>query len=77
MSIVPNATPGQQALELSRGTKYEAGIKTEFLDGKLSATLAADEITKTNVVTTYQTNSDFSIAAGEVKSQGIELDIAG
>lgn len=29
MSIVPNATPGQQALELSRGTKYEAGIKTE------------------------------------------------
>lgn len=79
-SFVPNNTnaiPGQQALEPSRGTQYEAGIKTEFLDGKLSATLAAYEITKTNVVTTDPSNSDISIAAGEVKSRGIELDIAG
>ncbi|MBW4550732.1 MAG: TonB-dependent siderophore receptor [Aphanocapsa sp. GSE-SYN-MK-11-07L] len=60
-----------------RGTQYEVGIRAEKLDGKLSATLAAYEITKSNVATVDFDNSDFSIAAGEVKSRGIELDIAG
>ncbi len=39
--------------------------------------MAAYEITKTNVATTDPNDTDFSIAAGEVKSRGIELDIAG
>ena len=78
-SFVPNNTlsASQVALKPSRGTQYEAGIKTELLDGKLSATLAAYEITKTNVPTTDPNNTDYSIAAGEVKSQGIEFDISG
>ncbi|MEH1934497.1 MAG: TonB-dependent siderophore receptor [Nostoc sp.] len=78
-SFAPNNTlsASQVALKPSRGTQYEAGIKTELLDGKLSATLAAYEITKTNVPTTDPNNTDYSIAAGEVKSQGIEFDISG
>ncbi|WP_317106717.1 TonB-dependent siderophore receptor [Chroococcidiopsis sp. SAG 2025] len=60
----------------TRGTQYEVGIKSEFLDGRLSATLAAYEITKTNVATTDPDNIDFSIAIGEVKSRGIEFDLA-
>jgi iron complex outermembrane receptor protein len=64
-------------LEPERGTQYEVGIKGEAFNGKLSATLAYYNITKTNVATTDPNNLDFSIATGEVKSRGIELDIAG
>ncbi|MHC5917942.1 MAG: TonB-dependent siderophore receptor, partial [Nostoc sp.] len=46
-SFAPNNTlsPNLAQLPPSRGTQYEAGIKTELLDGKLSATLAAYKIT--------------------------------
>ncbi|MBD2198070.1 MULTISPECIES: TonB-dependent siderophore receptor [Calothrix] len=68
---------GGRPLEPETGTQYELGIKGEFLDDKLTATLAVYEITKNNVSTTDLNNPDFNIAAGEVKSRGIELDIAG
>jgi iron complex outermembrane receptor protein len=53
------------------------GIKADWLDGKLSTTLAAYRLTKTNVITTDPNNPQFSIQTGEQRSQGIELDIAG
>jgi iron complex outermembrane recepter protein len=60
-----------------RGTQYEVGIKADFND-RLSATLAAYEITKTNIATTDPNDPDgFSIPIGEQRSRGIELDIAG
>lgn len=59
-----------------RGTQYEVGIRAETLNGKLSANLAAYEIIKSNVAMTDPDDIDFSIAAGEVKSHGIELDVA-
>ncbi len=61
----------------SVGTQYEVGVKGEFLEQKLSTTLAAYQINKTNVATTDPNNTDFSIALGEVRSRGIELDVAG
>ncbi len=61
----------------TRGTQYEIGIKTEFFDNRLSATLAAYDLTKTNVLTPNPENPDFSIQTGEQGSQGIELDING
>ncbi|OKH56002.1 ferrichrome-iron receptor [Calothrix sp. HK-06] len=66
-----------EPLEPQRSTQYEVGIKGELFNGKLAATLAAYEITKSNVATTDINNIDFTIAAGEVKSRGIELDVAG
>lgn len=72
-----NAFSGGQAFEPTRGTQYEVGIKTDFLDNRLSATLAAYHITKTNVVTTDPDNPFFSIQTGEQRSQGIELDVSG
>ncbi|MEH1848850.1 MAG: TonB-dependent siderophore receptor [Nostoc sp.] len=62
-----------------RGTQYEAGLKAELIKDRLSATFAAYDITKENVATTDPTpgNSDFSIAAGEVKSRGLEFDVSG
>lgn len=64
-------------LKPTTGTQYEVGVKGEFLDGRLSTTLAAYEITKANVATTDPDNTDFSIAVGEVRSRGIELDVVG
>ncbi|MEH2463052.1 TonB-dependent siderophore receptor [Nostoc sp.] len=78
-SFVPNnsRTASGEALEPSRGTQYEVGIKSELFDRRLSVTLAAYDITKTNILTTDPNNILYSIAVGEVKSRGIELDIAG
>jgi iron complex outermembrane receptor protein len=66
-----------EAFEPTRGTQYEVGVKTDFLEGRLSTTLAAYHLTKTNVVTTDPNNPLFSIQTGEQRSQGIELDVAG
>lgn len=70
-------TIDDQPIEPERGTQYEVRVKTEWLDGKLGATLAAYEITKSNVATPDPRDTEFSIAAGKVKSRGIELDITG
>lgn len=60
-----------------RGTQYEVGIKGDFLDSRLSGTLAAYRITKSNVLTTDPFDDQFSIQVGEQRSQGIELNVAG
>ncbi len=64
-------------IEPSLGTQYEVGIRAELLDKRLSVNLAAYDITKTNIPTTDLNNDQYSIAIGEVKSRGIELDVAG
>jgi iron complex outermembrane recepter protein len=71
-----NRTVGGALFPPERGTQYEVGIKAD-LTNRLSATLAAYEITKTNVATTDPSNTNFSIATGEVRSRGIEFDLAG
>ncbi len=69
--------PDGRAFEPTRATQYETGIKADFLEGKLSATLAAYQITKTNVTTPDPSNPTFFIQVGEQRSRGIELDIVG
>ncbi|MDH6106644.1 TonB-dependent siderophore receptor [Anabaenopsis tanganyikae CS-531] len=64
-------------LEPERGTQYEVGVKGEFLDGKLAATLAAYDIIKSNMATTDPANPDFSIPIGKQRSQGVELNVGG
>ncbi|MEH2082236.1 MAG: TonB-dependent siderophore receptor [Nostoc sp.] len=62
-----------------RGTGYEVGIKGDFLNNRLSSTLAFYTVTKTNVVTTDLSDltGTFSIQVGEQRARGIEFDIAG
>ncbi|MGF1518698.1 MAG: TonB-dependent siderophore receptor [Nodosilinea sp.] len=62
--------------EPERGTQYEIGIRADITE-RLSATLAAFEITKSNVLTTDPEDSRFSIQVGEQRSRGIELDVTG
>ena len=76
-SFIPNGdiTSDGETIEPERGTQYEVGVKGVF--GDFSTTLAAYEITKTNITRTDPDNPNFSIPIGEVKSRGIELDVAG
>jgi iron complex outermembrane receptor protein len=76
------ATPGTflasgAAAAPERGTQYEVGIKAEFLEGKLSSTLAFYELTRSNVLTPSPTDPFASVQTGEQRSRGIELDVAG
>ncbi|WP_202925021.1 TonB-dependent siderophore receptor [Myxacorys almedinensis] len=79
-SFQPDRFLGRSAtndpFEPTRGTQYEVGIKAD-LSQRLSATLAAFQITKTNVVTPDPNDPDLSIQVGEQRSRGIELDIGG
>ena len=63
--------------EPETGEQFELGVKAEFLDGRLSATLAAFELTRENVITADPDNPGFSVQTGEQRSRGVELDIAG
>jgi iron complex outermembrane recepter protein len=69
--------PDGRVFKPSKGTQYEIGLKTDFLDRKLSATLAAYQITKTNVTTEDPDNRRFQIQTGEQRSRGVELDVTG
>jgi iron complex outermembrane receptor protein len=70
-----------EPFEPTRGTQYEVGVKADFLDGKLSTTLAAYTLTKTNVLTPDPdpdlARQGFSVQVGEQRSRGIELDVTG
>ncbi|MEH2065937.1 MAG: TonB-dependent siderophore receptor [Nostoc sp.] len=65
--------------EPTKGSQYEVGIKADFLENRLSTTLAVYQVTKTNIVTDdpNNLNPDFFIQVGEQRSRGIELDITG
>lgn len=61
-----------------KGEIFEAGLKSALLGGRVNATLAAYEITRTNVLATDPDplHAGFSIATGKQRSRGIDADIA-
>ncbi|MEO0375290.1 MAG: TonB-dependent siderophore receptor [Cyanobacteria bacterium P01_A01_bin.17] len=80
-SFVPNGGTdvNDNSFEPEQGEGFEVGAKAEFLDGKLFATLAYFDITKQNVLTNdpNPNNQFFSVATGEQRSRGVELDLTG
>ncbi len=61
-----------------KSKEYEAGLKGEWLDGKLSANLAFFDLTKSNVQTPLPTPFINKVAVtGEQRSRGVELDLRG
>ncbi|MEM6521272.1 MAG: TonB-dependent receptor [Cyanobacteria bacterium P01_C01_bin.70] len=78
-SFVPNTatTFNGDLLEPERGEQFEIGARADLLAGRLTANLALFNLTKENVATTDPDNIFFSVATGEQRSRGIELDIAG
>ncbi|HEY9778876.1 MAG TPA: TonB-dependent siderophore receptor [Leptolyngbyaceae cyanobacterium] len=66
-----------QPFNPTTGEQFEIGVKQEFFDNRLSATLALYQLTRQNVLTSDPEDRDFSIQTGEQKSRGVELDVAG
>ncbi len=77
-SFAPNTgTPqGGGSFDPQRGTQYEVGTRWEVFDGA-SLTASVFEYTRENVLTTDPDNTDFSIAVGEQRSRGAELELVG
>lgn len=78
-SFRPNAGTDEsgKAFDPQKGQALELGAKWQSADQRLNASVALFDIRKTNVLTRSPTNANFSIAAGEVQSRGMELDVAG
>jgi len=78
-SFTPNSgtTVDGDLLAPERGTQFEVGIRGEWFGGRLTTNLAAYHLTKRNIAVTDPNNTDFSIAVGEQRSRGIELDVLG
>ncbi|MEM0981755.1 MAG: TonB-dependent siderophore receptor, partial [Cyanobacteria bacterium P01_H01_bin.58] len=82
-SFVPNnfaVTATGELLEPERGVQFEVGARAELFEGRLVANLAVFDITKQNVATddpNFLPGSGFSVAIGEQRSRGIELDVIG
>ncbi|MCQ8183578.1 TonB-dependent siderophore receptor [Methylomonas sp. SURF-1] len=56
---------------------YEIGAKWDLFDGKLSATAAVFRLEKTNARTTSPLDPNLQILAGEQRTDGFELGLAG
>lgn len=65
------------AFDPERGKASEAGLKWEQAGGRLGATLALFDIRKRNALTADPLQPSYSVAAGEVRSRGLDLDVAG
>lgn len=57
--------------------QWETGVKTQFWEGRLSATLAYFDLTKQNVPVFDPLNPLVPKAAGEAESRGLEFDVSG
>ncbi|HEY1128043.1 MAG TPA: TonB-dependent siderophore receptor [Roseateles sp.] len=67
-----------ESFPAEKGKSAEVGAKYDSADGKISGTLAIYNISKNNVLTPDPLDpNNFSVAAGEVQSKGVELDLGG
>jgi len=77
-SFKPNGSDGDGGmLKPEKGLGYESGLKLDLLDSRLGATVAAFYIEKENVSMTDPADINKNIAAGKVRSQGVDLQFAG
>ncbi len=80
-SFTPNTDTDIDGLPLEpeTGDGFEVGIKADLIPNRLSATLAYFDITRQNVATADPNDplAAASIATGEQRSRGVDLDISG
>ncbi len=78
-SFLPTTVTTAAGAALAPGTsaQWEVGVKQQFLDRRIQATLALFQIDRTNVPTPDPANPLYSLASGEQRSRGIEVDVAG
>lgn len=66
-----------QSFKAEKGTAYELGTKWQNERGTLGATAAVFNIQKRHVLTADPVDSSQSVATGQVRSRGLELDLSG
>lgn len=78
-SFKPNtgASHSGEGFDPEEGMAYELGFKWQALDNMLSVDSAIFYANKENVLTDDPLFQNYKVAAGKVRSQGIELNIAG
>ncbi len=84
-SFTPNTgtTADLKPIEPSIIDQYEAGIKTDFLEGILSTNVTVYQIVNSNLAQTAEfkadgslnTDTNVKVLSGETKSKGIEIDV--
>ncbi|WP_289665905.1 TonB-dependent siderophore receptor [Flavobacterium panacagri] len=84
-SFTPNTgtTADLKPIEPSIIDQYEAGIKTDFLEGMLSTNVTVYQITNSNLAQTAEfkadgslnTDTNVKVLSGETKSKGVEIDV--
>lgn len=78
-SFAPNIGTDRlgNAFTPTRGTQYEAGLRYQPPGSSLLFSGAVYRLTQTDALVSDPVNSNFSIQAGEVRSQGFELEAKG
>ena len=76
-NVLDRTTVAGELLEPTEGEQFEVGVKANLLDGRLAATLAFFDISKTNIAADDPNNPTFVVPIGEQSSRGIELDVTG
>ncbi|QQL49162.1 TonB-dependent receptor [Mucilaginibacter ginkgonis] len=66
-----------RGLDPSIVNQYEAGVKNEFLNGKLSVNASVYRIRNSNLAVTNPNNIAFRMLNGETTSDGLEIDVNG
>lgn len=70
-------SPEQKQLPPTLAHQWETGVKTAFLDGRLTASFTYFDLTKTNVAVSDPANPIVQIASGKQESRGYEFEVAG
>lgn len=66
-----------QAFEPNQSDSLEAGVKFELLNRQLQGNVAVFELTQQNMLGSDAQNPGFSVAIGEARSRGLEVDLLG
>ncbi|WP_137163871.1 TonB-dependent siderophore receptor [Pseudomonas asiatica] len=78
-SFKPNSGASLQGsgFDPEKGKSYELGVKWEAPDRQLSVDAAIYHIVKENVLTRDPADPNYNLAAGEVRSRGLDINVAG
>ena len=77
IGITPNARGNTNELDPERTRQYEVGVKSDWLDGRLSTTLAFYNLELYNRRTTDPNDPGIVLLTGLQRSRGVELTAAG
>ena len=77
IGITPNARGNTNDVDPEQTRQYEVGVKSDWLDGNLSTTLALYQLELYNRRTTDPVDPTIVLLTGKQRSRGIELTAAG